>query len=299
MQNDSTIEKAFPAKDSATKEPPVDGPGLKGSLVLESSSAQEPVKQEPSRDLPEKNQPDQPDQPAQSEEEKEPRPDSQSAPRNNETDSDSDDSSTGPRLNGINSLKDVAELIKIGKGNYQQRVVCRSKELTLCLKNIPAKRIVVASGAGLSTSANIPDFRSPGGIYERVFERFKLEYPEAIFDLGYFKRKPEPFFELCKDLFPGKHLPTLAHYFIVLLHRHNVLLRAFTQNIDTLERTAGLPGNMIVEAHGSFASSHCLKCKREIDNEYMVEHARQGKVVRCPKCKGLAKVRGPQYITCR
>lgn len=158
----------------------------------------------------------------------------------------------------------------------------------------------------MSTSANIPDFRSPGGIYERVFARFKLSEPEAIFDLRYFRRKPEPFFELCQDLFPGKHLPTLAHYFLVLLHQKQKLLRVFTQNsmservesldgcscwpaVDTLERTAGLPDDMIVEAHGSFASTHCLDCKRKVDNDFMMKLARKGRVVRCPKCDGLVK----------
>lgn len=48
---------------------------------------------------------------------------------------------------------------------------------------------------------------------------------------------------------------------------------------------------MIVEAHGSFASTHCLECKRQVDNDYMMKLARKGKVVRCPasKCDGLVK----------
>jgi NAD-dependent histone deacetylase SIR2 len=55
-------------------------------------------------------------------------------------------------------------------------------------------------------------------------------------------------------LLPGKYEPTAAHFFIRLLHEKGLLLRCFTQNIDTLEREAGLPGEAVVEAHGSFAA---------------------------------------------
>lgn len=147
--------------------------------------------------------------------------------------SDEDDGSEVPAAEG-SSVQAIAEMIKSGKGKCDHpdskrenmRVSIGSQPCPIVL----ASRIIIASGAGMSTSANIPDFRSPGGIYERVFSRFQLSEPEAIFDLRYFRRKPEPFFELCQDLFPGKHLPTLAHYFLVLLHRKKKLLRVFTQN---------------------------------------------------------------------
>lgn len=65
----------------------------------------------------------------------------------------------------------------------------------------------------------------------------------------------------------------------------------FTQNIDCLEREAGVPGDHIVEAHGSFATQRCIDCKKEFPDDTMKEHVFQGVVPRCidKKCGGLVK----------
>ncbi|RSH91496.1 Sir2 histone deacetylase Hst2 [Saitozyma podzolica] len=155
-----------------------------------------------------------------------------------------------------------------------------------------AKNVVVLTGAGISTSAGIPDFRSPEtGLYANL-ARLNLPFPEAVFELNYFRRNPKPFWTLAKDLYPGKYLPTPAHYFIRLLHDHGLLRRCFTQNIDTLESLAGLPDSHLIEAHGSFANAHCLSCQREASREYVLAAGvREGKVVRCDEkgCGGLVK----------
>ena len=61
-----------------------------------------------------------------------------------------------------------------------------------------------------------------------------------------------------------------------------------TQNIDTLERIAGVSTDKIVEAHGSFADAKCLNCKTAYSEEYMRPRVDRGEVVRCTraKCKG-------------
>lgn len=76
--------------------------------------------------------------------------------------------------------------------------------------------------------------------------------------------------------------PTSTHHLLNLLSTHHLLLRLFTQNIDTLEHLTGLDPTKIVEAHGSFASSHCLTCGKEASREYVLSAGvRQGEVVRC------------------
>ncbi|RUS24720.1 SIR2 family histone deacetylase [Jimgerdemannia flammicorona] len=137
------------------------------------------------------------------------------------------------------------------------------------------------TGAGISTAAGIPDFRSPGtGLYDNL-QKYDLPYPEAIFDISFFHENPEPFYALTKELYPGKFLPTKTHYFLTLLHHKQLLLRAFTQNIDTLERLAGVPDDILVEAHGSFASARCVKCKEMAANDM---------IPRCEHCKtGIVK----------
>lgn len=118
------------------------------------------------------------------------------------------------------------------------------------------------------TAAGIPDFRSPeSGLYHNL-QKFNLPDPQAIFDYQFFVENPKPFFTIAKDLYKDSYKPTPSHYFIKLLNDKGLLLRHYTQNIDTLERIAGLPDEKLVEAHGSFHKSHCIKCKKEHDVDW-------------------------------
>ncbi|KAF1828715.1 NAD-dependent deacetylase sirtuin-2 [Decorospora gaudefroyi] len=154
-----------------------------------------------------------------------------------------------------------------------------------------AQKIVVLTGAGISTSAGIPDFRSPDtGLYANL-ARLELPYPEAVFNIDFFKQKPEPFYALAQEIYPGRHRPTITHSFVNLLHRKGLLLKLFTQNIDCLEREAGVPGDKMIEAHGSFATQRCVECKQPYPAERMHEAIREKHVPRCldTACNGLVK----------
>ncbi|PWA29111.1 hypothetical protein CCH79_00006355 [Gambusia affinis] len=178
------------------------------------------------------------------------------------------------------------------------------------------KRVVVMAGAGISTPSGIPDFRSPGsGLYDNL-QQYDLPYAEAIFEIGFFHRNPNPFFALAKELYPGNYQPNLTHYFVRLLHQKGQLLRMYTQNIDGLERrryfqtslqsrwvllcfnvcsllfvdqVAGVPPEMLVEAHGTFATATCTSCLRKYDGEELRPEVMSGVVPRCPTCKGVVK----------
>jgi len=80
--------------------------------------------------------------------------------------------------------------------------------------------------------------------------RLKLPYAEAVFSIEYFREHPEPFYALAQELYPGKYRPTITHSFIRLLQDRGLLLKLFTQNIDCLEREAGVHDSKIIEAHG-------------------------------------------------
>ena len=150
---------------------------------------------------------------------------------------------------------------------------------------------IIQTGAGISTSAGIPDFRSPDtGLYANL-ARLNLPFAEAVFDISYFRHNPHPFYALAHELYPGRYRPTITHAFLRLLYDKNLLLKLFTQNIDCLEREAGVPGELIVEAHGSFATQRCIDCKTEYPNDLMRKAVETKIVPHCPRstCNGLVK----------
>jgi len=157
------------------------------------------------------------------------------------------------------------------------------------IKSDECKNVILLLGAGVSTSAGIPDFRSPEtGLYSNL-ARLNLPNPEAVFEIGFFRRNPVPFYTLAHELYPGKFRPTITHSFVRLLAEQSLLHTCFTQNIDTLERRAGVPDNKVIEAHGSFASQRCINCKRTFDNKKMKEHIEAKKIAKCEACGGYVK----------
>ena len=155
------------------------------------------------------------------------------------------------------------------------------------IKEKKYKRIILATGAGISVSAGIPDFRSDSGLYAQLGE-CNLPYPEAIFELGYFKEHPETFYKLAKTLLNYKAKPTVAHNFIRLLADEGLLLINFTQNVDGLEIEAGVDPKYLIEAHGHTRSAHCASCKKEHSADELKKHIQESKVYRC-ECSGPVK----------
>lgn len=139
------------------------------------------------------------------------------------------------------------------------------------------------------SAAGIPDFRSPStGLYHNL-QKYNLPHPTAIFDIDYFVDNPQPFFMLAKELYPGQFKPTPCHYFVRLLHEKGLLLRHYTQNIDTLERIAGMPAEKLVEAHGTFFTNHCIDCRKEYSMEWVKEEIFADRVPTCGSCNGIVK----------
>ena len=119
------------------------------------------------------------------------------------------------RGEGMGAIEAVAELVRSGQ--------CR--------------RIVVLTGAGVSVSAGIPDFRTPGtGLYDNLQE-YGLPFAEAVFDLNFFRSDPAPFYRLCQELWPGRYAPTPTHRFIKLLEQKQLLVRRYTQNTSHAPHT--------------------------------------------------------------
>ena len=159
------------------------------------------------------------------------------------------------------------------------------------IKSGAAKKIVLMTGAGISCGAGIPDFRSIGtGLYSNL-QKYNLPQPSDVFTLSYFDERPEPFFDLVGSLLPGKNKPTFIHYFARMLNDKKLLLRHYTQNIDGLERLAGVPAEKLVEAHGTFFTAHCRKCKHEYSLDEIRAALETGEVLHCrqSECDGVVK----------
>lgn len=163
------------------------------------------------------------------------------------------------KLRNINTLQDVVGLIK------------------------NCSRIIVLTGAGVSVSCGIPDFRSRDGIYSRLAVDFPdLPDPQAMFDINYFSQDPRPFFKFAREIYPGQFKPSACHRFIKKIEDHGKLLRNYSQNIDTLEHVAGIKN--VIECHGSFSNASCTRCKHKVTAEEIRENIMQQKIPYCPKC---------------
>ncbi|XP_062973101.1 NAD-dependent protein deacetylase sirtuin-3, mitochondrial [Elgaria multicarinata webbii] len=197
------------------------------------------------------------------------------------------------RIQGVRPFSlSTAPMVSFGVGRGRNN----GGKDTFTLKNVAeliqkkeCQRVLVMAGAGLSTPSGIPDFRSPGsGLYSNL-QQYNIPYPEAIFELNYFFHNPKPFFMLAKELYPGNYRPNYAHYFLRLLLDKGLLLRLYTQNIDGLERVAGIPPDKLVEAHGTFASATCTVCRRSYPGEDFRVDVMADKIPKCPVCTGIVK----------
>ncbi|CAL1545658.1 unnamed protein product [Lymnaea stagnalis] len=163
------------------------------------------------------------------------------------------------KLHDINTLDDVLRLLKT------------------------CKKIMVLTGAGVSVSCGIPDFRSRDGVYARLAKDFpNLPDPQAMFDIHFFRSDPRPFFKFAKEIYPGQFQPSPCHHFIRLIEGKGKLLRNYTQNIDTLEQVAGI--QKVVQCHGSFATATCAVCSHKVDSDAIKEDIFNQVIPHCPRC---------------
>ena len=151
------------------------------------------------------------------------------------------------------------------------------------------KKIIFMVGAGISTSAGIPDFRSSNGLFKQLQEKYNLSGPEEFFYKTTFLKKPIFFYEFTKLFDLSQTKPTIAHKFMNYMTKKDYIKYVFTQNIDGLEVKAKIPPNKLVFAHGNFLEGHCAKCYKNIDIKKINDGINKGEVYYCPDCKGPCK----------
>ncbi|PGH16240.1 hypothetical protein AJ80_05263 [Polytolypa hystricis UAMH7299] len=153
-----------------------------------------------------------------------------------------------------------------------------------------SKNIIVLTGAGISTSLGIPDFRSKDtGLYSKL-EYLGLSDPQEVFDIELFCEDPSIFYSIAKDILPNEKKFTPTHAFIRLLQDKGKLLTNFTQNIDNVEANAGILPEKLIQCHGSFATASCTKCKHRVAGEEVFNEIRKGQIPLCVVCKEQLQV---------
>uniref|UniRef100_A0A6B2LCP3 Regulatory protein SIR2 homolog 7 n=1 Tax=Arcella intermedia TaxID=1963864 RepID=A0A6B2LCP3_9EUKA len=133
------------------------------------------------------------------------------------------------------------------------------------------KHVVFYSGAGISTSANIPDFRGPEGVWT-LKDKGKLLEEGKIIPIDQIK-------------------PTYAHYAITHLLRKRWVHFVITTNMDALHLRSGTPPHLLIEQHGNSFKEICSKCKMTFLRSYMVTETVEDPRVhttgrRCTFCGG-------------
>jgi NAD-dependent deacetylase len=150
-----------------------------------------------------------------------------------------------------------------------------------------ARRPVVFTGAGVSTESGIPDFRSPGGVWDR-FDPREMTYQNFVgTDWG--RRK---YWEIGRYSYPvmRKAEPNPAHLALAELHRLGRLDCCITQNVDNLHQRAGLPSEKVIELHGNATRTRCLACDAQYPRDTVQEWLDGGvDVPACPGCGGIVK----------
>jgi NAD-dependent histone deacetylase SIR2 len=152
-----------------------------------------------------------------------------------------------------------------------------------------SNNIIVLTGAGISTSLGIPDFRSKDiGLYSKL-EHLGLNDPQEVFDIEIFRQDPNIFFSIARDILPSTDRFTPTHAFIHLLQQKGKLLTNYSQNIDNIESVAGILPEKLVQCHGSFATASCVECKYQVPGETIFPDIKAGTIPRCDRC--IAKLR--------
>ncbi|HEX3176967.1 MAG TPA: NAD-dependent deacylase [Methylomirabilota bacterium] len=150
-----------------------------------------------------------------------------------------------------------------------------------------ARRIVVLTGAGVSTDSGIPDFRGPQGVWTRNPEAEKMA------TIHHYVRDPDVRKRAWRSRLESPTLsaePNDGHRALVALERRGKLLALLTQNVDGLHQKAGSSASLVVEIHGTAREVTCLDCGERAPMERALARVRAGEDdPPCRTCGGILK----------
>ena len=149
-----------------------------------------------------------------------------------------------------------------------------------------SNRIVILTGAGISTESGLPDFRSDNGFWTKnkpiQFNEFVASEEKQRLS---WQRNIE-LHNVLKDI-----TPNIGHKFVAKVINKKKRNFLITQNIDGLHQKSGVPNNKIIEIHGSAIEAKCIECEEK--QNILDFHAAIKKKIslpKCSKCNGIVKV---------
>jgi NAD-dependent deacetylase len=148
-----------------------------------------------------------------------------------------------------------------------------------------ARRLVVFTGAGISTESGIPDFRSPGGVWSQMKP---IYFQDFVSDPA--KRR-----EAWERAFSGRagwvgREPNAGHHAVARLVAQGKVAHVITQNVDNLHQDSGVPPDRVIELHGNASYATCLDCAERHELADLKEgFLKAGEIPYCRRCGGLVK----------
>ena len=148
-----------------------------------------------------------------------------------------------------------------------------------------ARRIVVFTGAGISTESGIPDFRSPGGVWSKMKPIYFQDFVASE------ERRREAW----ERAFGGRagwvgREPNAGHMGVARLVAQGKASAVITQNVDNLHQASGVPADRVIELHGNASYATCLECglRHELEDLKALWQA-TGDLPACRTCSGIVK----------
>jgi NAD-dependent deacetylase len=150
---------------------------------------------------------------------------------------------------------------------------------------LASRRILVFSGAGISTESGIPDFRSPGGVWSKIQPIYFQDFVAS----EHTRREAWRRRFTNADGWVGAR-PNRGHHAVAELIRSGRASVVVTQNVDNLHQVSGVPEDRVIELHGNSTYAKCLKCQTrfelvDIEREFQDTHT----VGPCKRCGGIIK----------
>ena len=148
-----------------------------------------------------------------------------------------------------------------------------------------SNRVVIFTGAGISTESGIPDFRGPQGLWKTVSP---IDFSDFISSEE--KRRERWSRQFNGDNEMARAQPNLGHMAVAKLVAVGKVSHVITQNVDGLHQKSGIPDEFIIELHGNSSYAKCLECEKRFELlPLKTEFLAKGTLPTCDVCGGIVK----------